>query len=139
MPPLGLVGDLDCDVVVDMDIKLSAGDTVPECIRVLSMGALDCDLAVEGLAVGGRIGFLLEARPLACRGIPAILQGFLSTMSDRERLRWENSGPALFTGKTEDVNNAGSFRVPSLYVIVQLSFAHLPKTCDRQTMTRDRP
>ena len=65
-------------------MKLSAGDTVPDCIRALSMGALDCDLAVEGLAIGGRIGFLLEARPLPDRGSPAIFQGFLPTMRDWE-------------------------------------------------------
>ena len=71
-PPFARVGDLDCDVLVDIDIRLSAGDTVPDCNRALSAGALDCDLAVEGRTNGGRIVFLLVANPLPARGIPAI-------------------------------------------------------------------
>lgn len=72
IPPLARAGDLDCDVLVEIDIKLSAGETVPDCALALSMGAFDCDRVVEGLAIGGRIVFLLAGNPLPGRDIPAI-------------------------------------------------------------------
>ena len=76
------MGDLDCDVLVDMDCKLSAGETVPDCNRALSMGALDWDLACEGLTAGGRMVFLLTAKPLPGRGNPAIVQCHLLNLME---------------------------------------------------------
>ena len=105
------MGDLDCDVLVDMDCKLSAGDTVPDCNRALSMGALDWDLACEGLTVGGRMVFLLlAARPLPGRGSPAILRCRLLNVR-------ENDEKVCL--QAEEVNSPELFRVPRVHAIVQ--------------------
>ena len=68
--PLALAGDLGCEVFVDIDSTLSAGEAAPD--RACSEGALDCALAVEGLELGGRIDCFLLARAEAGRGSPAI-------------------------------------------------------------------
>ena len=92
------MGDLDCDVLVDIDTRLSAGETVPDCIRALSIGALDCDLAFDGLTVGGRMVFLLAVRPLPGRGSPAMLQYRLLNVMGRRKVVY---------GLDEEVNKLG--------------------------------
>ena len=67
------LGDLECDVFVDMEIMLSAGETAPDWVLGWSEGALDCArTGAEGLDIGGRIECFLFARPEAGRGNPAI-------------------------------------------------------------------
>ena len=92
VPPAGRVGDLDCDVLVDIDTRLSAGETVPDCNRALSMGALDWDLAFEGLTVGGRMTFLLVAKPLPGRGSAAIVQFHLLNVTDKDGTLFTDGG-----------------------------------------------
>ena len=76
------LGDLECDVSVDIDMILSAGEIVPDWVRVWSEGALDCALAgAEGLDIGGRIECFLFARPEAGRGMPAIDSSTGATVS----------------------------------------------------------
>ena len=64
-------GDLACDVFVDIDMMLSAGEAAPDCVLPCA-GALECVLAVEGLELGGRIECFLVAKPAVDRGRPAI-------------------------------------------------------------------
>ena len=67
-------GDLDCDILVDIDMILSAGEAAPDCVLPCA-GAFECVLAVEGLELGGRIECFLVAKPAAGRGRPAIEYG----------------------------------------------------------------
>lgn len=92
VPPAGRVGDLDCDVLVDIDTRLSAGETVPDCNRALSMGAFDWDLAFNGLTVGGRMVFLLTAKPLPGRGSPAIIQFRLLNVTEKDEKLFTDGG-----------------------------------------------
>jgi len=41
VPPFWREGDLECEALVDIDRILSAGETVPECVRGCNAGALD--------------------------------------------------------------------------------------------------
>ena len=68
------LGDLECEVFVDMDMVLSDGETAPDWfLRWSEGGALDCALTgAEGLDIGGRIEGFLFARLEAGRGMPAI-------------------------------------------------------------------
>lgn len=82
------LGDLECDVSVDIDIILSAGETVPDWVRAWSEGALDCALTgAKGLDIGGRIECFLFARPEAGRGMPAIDSNTAAIISSRARDR----------------------------------------------------
>lgn len=54
VPPFWRGGDLDCDMLVDDDRILLAGEAAPDCVLPCVGGALDCVLAV-GLELGGRI------------------------------------------------------------------------------------
>ena len=69
MPP-ALLGDLGCEEFVDKDWMLSAGDAAPD--RACIAGLLECVLAVEGRALGGRIDWCLLEKADAGRGRPAI-------------------------------------------------------------------
>lgn len=77
VPPFWRGGDLDCDMLVDDDRILLAGEAAPDCVLPCVGGALDCVLAVEGLELGGRIKCFLVCKPAAGRGRPAIEGGAL--------------------------------------------------------------
>ncbi len=72
MPPFCRWGLLDCDVLVDIDRMLSAGEAAPDCVLGCIKEALDWVLAVEGLTMGGRIECFLLGKPAAGRARPAI-------------------------------------------------------------------
>lgn len=57
---------------VGREIVLSAGETVPDCVRPLSVGALDWARVAEGLAFGGRMECFLRGTLMPGRGKPAI-------------------------------------------------------------------
>lgn len=73
----GRVGDRD--VLVASDVTLSAGDMVPDWVRGLSMGALDCVRATDGLALGGRIECFFRGTVAPMRGKPAMQMGGVSS------------------------------------------------------------
>ena len=62
-------------MLVAIDAELSAGEMVPDCVRALSTGALDCVRAVEGLEYGGRIECFLRGALTPGRGRPAMTAG----------------------------------------------------------------
>lgn len=60
------------DILVAREVALSAGDTVPDCVRALSTGALDWVRAAEGLELGGRIECFFSGTLIPGRGSPAM-------------------------------------------------------------------
>ena len=72
VPPFCREGDLGCEAFVDKERTLSAGETVPDCVRDSDVGALGWLLAVEGLERGGRIACFLVGKPAVGRGNPAM-------------------------------------------------------------------
>lgn len=61
-------------MLVDKDVTLSAGDRAPDWVRGFNVGALDCALAVEDLAIGGRIECFFKGTLTPSRGIPAMVE-----------------------------------------------------------------
>lgn len=62
------MGDREREVVDEIEATLSAGDTAPDWVRPCNGGALDCVLAVDGRALGGRIECFFVSKPAAGRG-----------------------------------------------------------------------
>ena len=58
--------------LVASDATLSAGEIVPDWVRALSIGALDCVRATDGLAFGGRIECFFKGTVVPVRGKPAM-------------------------------------------------------------------
>ena len=57
---------------MEIDSRLSAGDTVPDCVLDCPEGAFDWVLDMGGFVVGGRIECFLFGNPTAGRDNPAI-------------------------------------------------------------------
>jgi hypothetical protein len=79
------VGDTEPETKLGIDAILSVGDTVPDCVRGCSDGALDCALA-EGFTFGGRIICFFGCKPAGGR-----IEPVMGKVGLRQILDWEGA------------------------------------------------